>query len=466
MMKNMVRNGLCALVAISLMGIWGCSDLQQPNTNNPSIDELTENPTRAAVLSAAQGLMITTRQNSNGAAGVVSTLGIVGRESYNLDVADPRWSEELLASDLDPGNFGRFMWSAPYESIRQANLILEAVPQVADAEMPAAEKEAVQGFAKTIQAYDFLQVINTRDTNGAPIDVGGAIDAPVAPLEGKRAVFDHIVALLEQGNQHLQSAGATFPFSLSSGFADFDTPESFRTFNRALRARVAVYMAGEFDEESHYQTALDALSESFIDDAPADVAALNAGVYHAFSGTSGDATNALFEPGDNPNIRAHPSVADSVEMQTDGTTPDARFVRKTRPITFADFAGNVAGSSTGFSIYDAIESPIPVIRNEELILLRAEAHLGQGSVELAEDDINLIRDISGNLPDVDLTTEEEALDQLLYEKKYSLLFEGGHHWIDMRRYDRLDDLPLDQADHQVHARWPIPQAECDARDDC
>jgi hypothetical protein len=45
----------------------------------------------------------------------------------------------------------------------------------------------------------------------------------------------------------------------------------------------------------------------------------------------------------------------------------------------------------------------------------------------------------------------------------SLLFEGGHRWIDMRRYDRLDLLPLDDDDHAVHPVFPIPTAERDAR---
>ena len=70
--------------------------------------------------------------------------------------------------------------------------------------------------------------------------------------------------------------------------------------------------------------------------------------------------------------------------------------------------------------------------------------------------------MSGNLPPVTLTAAN-ALDQLLYEKRYSLLFEGGHRWIDMRRYDKLDELPLDLPNHTVFSAFPIPFDEDNAR---
>jgi hypothetical protein len=51
---------------------------------------------------------------------------------------------------------------------------------------------------------------------------------------------------------------------------------------------------------------------------------------------------------------------------------------------------------------------------------------------------------------------------LLYERRYSLAFEG-HRLIDVRRFERTMDLPLDMPDHVRNIRYPIPLAECDAR---
>ena len=73
------------------------------------------------------------------------------------------------------------------------------------------------------------------------------------------AVYAKIASLLDDATTDLDAAGKAFPFELSSGFTGFDTPKTFRTFNRAIRARVAAYTAD-------YATVLTALGESFLDD--------------------------------------------------------------------------------------------------------------------------------------------------------------------------------------------------------
>ena len=55
------------------------------------------------------------------------------------------------------------------------------------------------------------------------------------------------------------------------------------------------------------------------------------------------------------------------------------------------------------------------------------------------------------------------LDEILRQKRFSL-FAEGHRWVDMRRYGRLNTLPLDLATgvnaHFIARVMPIPQAEC------
>ncbi|HUF65413.1 MAG TPA: hypothetical protein VMM17_05495, partial [Gemmatimonadaceae bacterium] len=73
-----------------------CRDLTVPDFNNSSLEDLTSNPTPAKVASAAQGLLIGARIQHGLQNGYVSLLGILGRESYNLDPADPRFITEML----------------------------------------------------------------------------------------------------------------------------------------------------------------------------------------------------------------------------------------------------------------------------------------------------------------------------------------------------------------------------------
>jgi hypothetical protein len=58
-------------------------------------------------------------------------------------------------------------------------------------------------------------------------------------------------------------------------------------------------------------------------------------------------------------------------------------------------------------------------------------------------------------------TQEAVPDELLYNERYSLLFEGGHRWTDLRRYGRLETLPLDLPQHRRFDKFPFPQFDCD-----
>ncbi|HEU4648923.1 MAG TPA: RagB/SusD family nutrient uptake outer membrane protein, partial [Gemmatimonadales bacterium] len=120
--------------------------------------------------------------------------------------------------------------------------------------------------------------------------------------------------------------------------------------------------------------------------------------------------------------------------------------------------------------------PIPIIRNEELILLRAEAKLGQGNTGGAIADIDIVRTNAGKLaPYSGSTAPDAVLAELLYNRRYSLLWEQGTTWNDARRFGRIVDgyivgigeVPGFGADgvprSQVGLRFPIPDTECSAR---
>jgi hypothetical protein len=424
-----------------------CRDLMVPDFNNPSLEDLQSNPTPGKIAQAAQGLLVGTRVQQSAQNGYVSLLGILGRESYNFDPADPRFITEMLIGPLDAGSpaFGANLFAFPYRNIRNANILLGAVDAVVG--MTPEQKEAVRGFAKTIQALDYLRVINTRDDLGAPLDVNRAPTGEPAPLATKTEIFAHIASLLDQGLAHLQAGGSAFPFELSPGFAGFDTPATFATFNRALKARVEVY-------RGNHASALTALNASFLNTG----AAVTLGAYHSFSTASGDLVNAIFDP-DGRAILAHPSLVTEAQNKPDGT-PDNRVQQK---IAQLPAARTVQGVTTQylFTIYTSNEAPIPIITNEELILLRAEARYFSGDQVGALTDINFIRTTSGGLaPRGPFLNDNDFITELLFQRRYSLLFEGGHRWIDARRHGRLNTLPLALPTHTAQSRFPFPEAEC------
>ena len=82
--------------------------------------------------------------------------GILGREAYRFDGSDPRFVGELMQGPLDPGSnaFGGNHWDEEYTAIRTANDLLKVIGTAAA--LTAAEQSAMSGFARTLQAYNFL----------------------------------------------------------------------------------------------------------------------------------------------------------------------------------------------------------------------------------------------------------------------------------------------------------------------
>ena len=181
-----MRTLLRAPMLLGLLLAGGCDSLGVTDPNDPGLETLRDNPTRSGVATAATGLLIGARAGISAQNGYVSLLGILGRESYNFDPADPRFITEMLIGPLDGGSpaFGGNLFGAPYANIRNANIVLDALETVPG--MTDAEKEATRGFAKTIQALDFLQIIVTRQDNGAPTSRNDSPRAVSAPLKSPR----------------------------------------------------------------------------------------------------------------------------------------------------------------------------------------------------------------------------------------------------------------------------------------
>jgi hypothetical protein len=79
-----------------------------------------------------------------------------------------------------------------------------------------------------------------------------------------------------------------------------------------------------------------------------------------------------------------------------------------------------------------------------------------------------VRTTSGNLPPYSGAVDHPSvLAELLYNKRYSLMYEGGHSWIDYRRYGLTATLAaLDRPGPPPDAIFltlPIPAAELQPR---
>jgi starch-binding outer membrane protein, SusD/RagB family len=197
----MMRITSILTIVMALSALPAC-DLDVPDLNNPGLDQLAENPTPSAVTAACTGLVIGQRRNHAAGNGYVAQLGILGREAYNFDQADPRYIGELLQGTLNPGSpFGGNFWALPYANIQLGYTALHAVDKVP--EFSTEERAGISGFIKTMIAIDLLEVIATRDDIGAVIDVDHGVDAPLGPIVDKTAVLTEIARLLDEGATEL-----------------------------------------------------------------------------------------------------------------------------------------------------------------------------------------------------------------------------------------------------------------------
>jgi len=448
---------IVALIVVGTLAVGACNfDVTNPNSPPP----IGPNATPAQVTAASIGLLAGLRVDQSN---WVQKVSILAREGYRLDAADPRFTTELLAGELDPTNnaFGGGQWQSEYRTIQSGYAILNAI---GTAQLPDTEKNAVRGFVRTIQALSFLNVLNAHIQDSIPLDVNRTIDQPLAPFVRNDSAYKAVLAILDSARADLLAAGspagAIFPFDLGPGFAGFKTPATFLKVNRALLARVLVYRAslGALPAGTYapsplgwtvcaacWDAALTALQASFIDPA----AALDLGAYNAFGTGNLDVPNALSQdPASAINV-VHRMLKDSVELQTGGTgLRDKRFLAKItdRPDTLPLAC---LKSALSWIRYPTPSAPMPIIRNEELILLRAEANwFGTTGTKLqAINDLNFIRQTSGNLDPTIVTalsTDAEFVTALLHERLYSLVYEGGHRWIDLRRYGRLGSVINDR----------------------
>lgn len=460
LMQLTFRRAAAAAMAIgTLAGCQSANDLTLPNYNSPTVEGLSKDP--GGLQLAVTGILVSERNNYNS---YIRDVSIFGRESYFYFATDSRYVTDYLIGagtppSISPTGFASGNWFGYFRNMRNA---VNVVSLAEASNLPAAQKAATRGFANTFRALDMYYALSLRDTLGIPVEI---LPNPneQAPFVSRTVAYQRISAILDSAQADLTAAGAAgFPFTLHSGFAGFTTPATFIGFNRAIAARVLV-MRGSLDcGNACYTQALTALNGSFIT-APggaATVAALNTGVYNIYSSASGDALNGLSTAAD-PNFVAHASLVNDAQKKTDGS-PDDRATRKVAPLA-TPRSGNPANRSIpatyGVTAYASNTTPTPIIRNEELLLLRAEANFRLGNIPAALVDINTVRTVSGGLAPIATLT----LDDIIYARRYSLYIEG-FRWIDARRFGRLDTLPLDLPTHFVARVVPIPKAECDARD--
>ncbi|WP_298299490.1 RagB/SusD family nutrient uptake outer membrane protein [Hydrotalea sp.] len=423
-------------ISIIILLNTACKKAPIPYLNGPTSQQITTDATISELNNLVTGTESGLRNNI---AIYLDVVSMIGREGYRFSGSEPRYTSDLLGAGsaiLDNNTFYLTNpWGSRYNTIRNAYILIQAATN--SSYLTNAQKKAYTGWAKTIIAYQLLLNLNLTYENGIRVDV--ADYNKLGPIVGLSNALTAISNLLNQGQTDL--TGSDVIFKLSSGFSGFTTVAGLVQFNRALAARVDVY-------QQNWTAALTDLNASFFN----LNGSFNTGIYHVFSTASGDQLNPLYLPLNNTgeNRLAQPSYVADIEPGDDRIN---KVALRSAPATQSGLTSNY-----DLAIFKTNTDPVAIIRNEELILIYAEAKIQTNALADALIAINIIR-IGHNLPIYSGPLTRSALiTEMLKQRRYSLFYEG-YRWVDVRRYNLLSTLPLDRPTDHIWKQFPLPFSE-------
>lgn len=449
-MTHCKQKNIWILVIAGLTSMVSCNKTintsEIANPNGPDLSTISKNATPDDLIQLATGVLSSMRTgyNTNPGNGTSSyesyckVAGTLGREVYVINESETRWVNELAGQNgvLDPGAFYNGYYFS-FSSARQTAAILQNAA-LNTTSITREQQTGIAGFTNTVMAFEMLHILNMQGRNGIRIDVGNYLKP--GPFVSYDQGLAAIHTMLDSGAAQLKRAGDHFLFHFPSGFAGFDTPSGFLKFNRAIAARVDLY-------QQDWQGALNDLDASFFD----LNGSLSTGPVFNW-GISPDILNPLYQPlGNAVSVVANNSFA------IDAEPGDARLSKIAKRVSALGLGG-VSGSYD-VNLYPTNLTPVSIIRNEELILMYAESLIRLGQLADAVAALNIIRTKAGRLsPYAGPVTRDALIDELLKQRRYSLFYEG-HRWIDMRRYNRLNTLPVDQPGQTIFDAMPRPLTE-------
>lgn len=423
-----MMNKILYIILAATSILTSCKLNDQFDPNNPSVSSVTQNATTGQLQNLVTGLEVRSKAYIGTAA---NAYGVFGREIWYFNRTDARYNQFWLGQGGRVPNSTFFgidaAFTSAYITIKQANLLISAVANTSS--VTDAQKHAYRGFAKTIQGYQFIIPANSQYENGIRVDV--ADEQHPGPFVKYQPALTAIRGVLEDGYLELKQAGTTLPFTLSSGYNGLNTPDGLIKVNRALVARVAIY-------QKDWQGALDALTQSFFD----INGSLSAGPAHTFSAPP-DTYNPLFYV-----LNASPATITVVHPSLlENALPgdlrvSSKFFKRTAVLT--NTQGDVPLSSQyQDNRWATNTAPITYIKNEELVLIYAEASAQLQQFDNAVKAINRIRSAAGLSNYSGELSTAALITEILFQRRYSLWYEpAGHRWVDLRRYDRLAEIPV------------------------
>ncbi|MCA6417239.1 MAG: RagB/SusD family nutrient uptake outer membrane protein, partial [Cytophagales bacterium] len=340
-MKTKIMRVLAAFVAV--FALHACSLESVPDPNAIGVGSVAANASKAQLNDLVTAQYSLAR---NSLATYLQVVGTLGKELFNFNSTESRWMTELNGlRPIDNSAFYNGATTGFGLPVRQANIILASVEKTAL--VTDAEKAAYRGVANTFKGLAYLYMLNVQYQNGVRLNVENPFK-PSKPASYAESLAG-IAGFLDAGATQLDAAGATFPFSVPTGFASFNTPALFKQFNRAIALRVAIY-------QQDWAKANTLIAQTFIN----ETGSLTAGPAHSFNPASPDFGNPLLNTA-SVTIVGLNEIFDVIEPG------DARLAKVTTtggPFNYT--SGTNVTTKYKANLYLTNTQPVTIIKNEEL----------------------------------------------------------------------------------------------------
>lgn len=399
-----IRHGLRALGPALLALVAGACSLDVSNPNAA---------TQEAVLSSAAGvraLAVGLQGRLGNALGpAVLIPGIVSGELGNTDASQStsrefqRYPIATANAAIDPTNPDLLaFWATGFQVVRTADELLTALETVA---LQPGTESGISALARAAKAWA----------------LGTMIEAwPQLPTEPRAATltFQNRAAVLAEVQALL--AGARADLAATPPSAEFNTTilqPSIDLLNtiRAWQARFAL-AAGQNEQALAFAAEVPATAKSELTFSPVDQNPL-------WSGINGN--------------RYFSAIA---SYRTDAEAGDTRVNRNTGTTVSTPFGG---AQVVPIVRYTTSSEAAPLFTQEELALIRAEAHARANRLPQAIAELNAVRAAAG-LPArtiAELPTQAAVLDEIYRQRRYAL-FLTGLRWSDQRRFGRIAEARI------------------------
>ncbi len=495
---------LLAACALLVIGSVGCSEGDVPFFTAP-----TSVPASVSGLqNAVSGLFAASRND----VGTVEFSPVAGyaRDGAVFTNTEPRTVTYPLGVNPIPNTSGS-IWPQEYQNITQAQQIFAALPKVSTLITPI-QAASITGVVQTLQAYNYMLIAEAHDTLGLAILPAGVTGSTAPAAVCAKDAWQYIVALLDSGETQLVKAGSAIgPIKVPTGFAAVYTVSgppgtlgSFASFNRVLAAKANLELAYAIargpggsaptpttpgaPNAAALNLALTDLTSSAMYNpsvlAPTPQGQFVAGSYvvtHDFSTQSQDLVNPVQQQiGTEAQLNDFVADVDTINDQR----WHAKFILNPNPVQ-QQFYNSVA-SKYLYNMFSNPSSPIPIVREDELVIWHAEIELGLGNNAAALADANLLREVTGSCgaacpagetalapyPASDASSYETTRNDLMAETRISTTWESSaDRTIEIRNYgmQAVSDTTWEHENPNVttgdqHTTVnPIPQSELNGR---